>query len=206
MEASLRGRLAVDQLARRSAEAHPHATPQWLGVGLSGTRSGTRNRPTRPGESGPCRQDKPFVPSFDDSSQWPHRGDIRSHRARFVRRKSLTTRQVSSWFRAAGDRRSVKDISTSHVVGDRDVCPRQAPVVAVADGQYFEMLRRLCTTRPAVLQARTTTTIFPLASFERYTPARIRRTVGHQGPASRARCRRDAWSRSASRSGVKPAV
>jgi hypothetical protein len=38
------------------------------------------------------------------------------------------------------------------------------------------------------------------------TPARIRRTVGHQGPASRAPCRRDAWSRGASRSGVKRAV
>src|SRR5262249_49407553 len=78
--------------------------------------------------------------------------------------------QVSSWFRAAGDGRSVKQISTSHVVGECDICPRQALVIAVADGQYFEMLRRLCATRPAVLQARTTTTISPLASFERYTP------------------------------------
>jgi hypothetical protein len=49
---------------------------------------------------------------------------------------------VPSWFRAAGDRRSVKQISMSHVGGECDICPREAPVIAVADGQYFENAAR----------------------------------------------------------------
>ena len=78
-----------------------------------------------------------FFP-FDDSSQWATEPISGRTEPASVRRKSLTTRQVSSWFRGAGDRRSVKQISTSHVVGECDTCPRQALVIAVADGRYFE--------------------------------------------------------------------
>jgi len=102
---------------------------------------------------------------------------------------------VSSWFRAAGDRSSVKQISTSHVVGECDIYPRQALVIAVADGQYFENAAQ-------TLRDETCSACFPLASFERYT------SPGFAIPLATKdlRLRRDAWSRGALRSGVIRAV